>query len=161
MNKFSRVLVAATYHTLLSSSVWLFSQARRPMSVSNTTLSASPPLDWWMVEIVIRGLPENFSPLRRQERRYSRSSGAMPRNILIQSNCKESSGSPRSVIEYFSSFFKCVLNPKNCTMFFASCMVRYSFLRNFSQLIIALVSSDSNECLPLYEYEWPCCRATC
>ena len=92
MKRFSLALVNATYHTLFSSSVCEFSQLRRPMSVVNTTLSASPPLDWWIVEIDILGLSENFSPLRRQDRKYSLSSGAMPFRIVIQSRFFASSG---------------------------------------------------------------------
>ena len=45
-NKFSLVLVSATYQTLFSSSVPKASQLNLPISVKTTTLSASPPLDW-------------------------------------------------------------------------------------------------------------------
>ena len=153
MKRFWRVLVTATYHTRFSSSLWLFSKLNRPMSVSSTTLSASPPLLWWMVEIDIRGLPENFSPLRRHDRKYSRSSGAIPRRIVIQSNSAAASGNPISTILYFSRRSNFGLEGKNLTKFFTSWRVRASPVLSFSQLIIARVSSDSKEFLPLYEYE--------
>ena len=82
--KFSFALVNATYHTLFSSSLPRLSQLSFPMSVINTTLSASPPLLWCIVEIVILGLSVNFSPFLRQDLKYSRSSGGKPFSSLQQ-----------------------------------------------------------------------------